>query len=611
MSAEQAENTYAPRSGVPTWWFLWQMIRYRPWHYWLNVACITAVLLIEMIPGLIARAFFDRLASNAPLDWGLWWLLIVLPITAVVRVVVTFGLILTNTPFIYGNTALVTRNLLGRILDLPGARALPASPGEAISRFRDDIDENAGSLIQFNDLIAFTIFALVSLGVMVRIDAALTFAVFLPLAAIVAIANLGGKRVEGYRRASRAATGDITGFLGEIFGAVSAVQIADAEGSVVDHFRRLNDVRRSSTVKDRLFDQLLRSIFRNTVNLGTGAILLLAAGSIRRGTFTIGDFALFTFYLGWVTEFTTLFGVTIARYRQDGVSFDRMVVLLAGAPPRTLLNRDQVSLDASLPDTPAPPRTAADLLQTLEVTGLSYHHPDTGRGITDLSFRLARGEFVVVTGRIGAGKTTLLRTLLGLLPADAGEIRWNDAPVADPAAHFVPPRCAYTGQVPRLFSESLRDNILLGQSATDAALTESLRLAVLEPDLAAMDDGLDTLVGPHGMRLSGGQIQRVAAARMFARGADFIVVDDLSSALDVETERCLWERLAARPDTTVLAVSHRRAALRRADRILVLQEGRIDAIGTLDEVLATSAEMRRLWSGELAEAQTDDSGILE
>jgi len=342
-------SSHTPRSGVPAWWFLRQLIRYRPWHYWLNIICITTVMLIEMVPGLVARTFFDRLGARAPFDWGLWWLLLVLPLAGLVRITVTFGLILTNVPFIFGGGALLARNLLRRILDLPSTRALPGSPGEAISRFRDDIDENAGVLIQFNELVALTIFAIVALGVMLHIDAMLTVTVFLPLAAIVAVANLGGRRIAELRRASRAATGSITGFLGEIFGAVGAIQVADAEEGVIAHFRRLNDIRRRSTVRDHLFDQLLRSIFQNTVNLGTGLILLLAAGAIRRGTFTIGDFALFTFYLGWLTEFTTLFGATIALYHQAGVSFDRIVALLAGAPPRSLAHLDCVTMDEPLP----------------------------------------------------------------------------------------------------------------------------------------------------------------------------------------------------------------------------------------------------------------------
>ena len=182
-------------------------------------------------------------------------------------------------------------------------------------------------------------------------------------------------------------------------------------------------------------------------------------------------------------------------------------------------------------------------LQTLEVAGLTYHHPGSGRGIGGASFRLQRGQFTVVTGRIGAGKTTLLRALLGLLPRDAGEIRWNGRAVADPATFFVPPSCAYTPQVPRLFSETLRENILLGPPVAEARLAAAVRLAVLEPDVAAMEGGLDTLVGPRGVRLSGGQIQRAAAARMFVREPQLLVFDDLSSALDVETERLLWERL--------------------------------------------------------------------
>jgi ATP-binding cassette subfamily B protein len=205
----------------------------------------------------------------------------------------------------------------------------------------------------------------------------------------------------------------------------------------------------------------------------------------------------------------------------------------------------------------------------------------------------------VITGRVASGKTTLLRVLLGLLTREAGEIRWNGMPVADPASFFVPPRSAYTPQVPHLFSDTLKENILFGLSEKVVDLPGAIYTAVMEADVAGLESGLGTLIGTRGVKLSGGQVQRTAATRMLVRDAELLVFDDISSALDVETEQMLWARLFTGHERTCLVVSHRRAILQRADHIVVLKEGRMEAEGTLRTLLETSEEMKRLWREDI------------
>ncbi|MCB0123475.1 MAG: ABC transporter ATP-binding protein, partial [Caldilineaceae bacterium] len=592
--------------------FLWRLIRYRPWLYLLNILAWISISLSELIPGLLAKAFFDALSGAAPFGLNVWTIVALVGGGALLYMMAIFSGAMTDIRHRFTMGALLRHNLLDTLLKRPGADALPGAVGEVINTFRDDAESVEDTISWLVDQVSILVFVVAAIGTMLSINARIALFTLLPLAGIVFVARTAARRIERYRVASRAATEKVTGAMGEVFGAVQAIQVATAERHVLEHFRRLNEERQRTMVRDRVFERVLDSFYGNIGALGTGIILLLTAGVLQDNSFSVGDFALFVYNLGMLTEFMRGFGNFLAHYQQAGVSMGRMVKLLQGAPALTLVAHQPLHLGDD--ELSLPPAHTVDPLTALAVVGLTYRYDQrvpahgngnrerTVQGIEDISFRLEQGSFTVITGRIGAGKTTLLRTLLGLLPRQDGEIYWNQQLVTDPANFFVPGRSAYTPQSPQLMSTALRDNLTLGQPLDDATLQRAIHQAVLEEDLAAMPDGLDTVVGPKGVRLSGGQVQRTAAARMFVQQPELIVVDDLSSALDVETERTLWARLFDHNKTngdtpTCLVVSHRRAALRRADHIIVLNEGAVEDEGTLDELLGRCREMQQLWEG--------------
>jgi len=550
-------------------------------------------------PGFIMREIFNRLTHNAILDWNLLALIALILAFALARVTALLTAIAIESVTWNRGAALLRANLFEDLLRRPDASSLAFSSGEAVNRLNIDGFALPWYLVNIQLTIGAGLTALVGFLAMASTSLSLAMLALAPLVVeILFVRVINHYRTPLFRR-RREAEGKVSSFLAETFAAVQAIQVANAEIRAARHFRNLNSVRRDVSVKEQVASNLLNSFSGDFEQVSIGVVLLFAARLLHAGTFTVGDFVLFTYAVPAVVDFAFYLGMNLANLQDARVAFGRLRETQGSELAQLRVKPYPMAIGIARTNPAQSPITQPPIepFRKLTVKDLSFRYVSTNRGIEQVNFSIHQGSFTVITGRIGSGKTTLLRVLLGLLPKQAGEIWWNEHLVDDPSAFFGLPHSAYTPQVPRLFSESLRENILMGilPEADDINLTQAIQQSVLTTDITQLENGLVTRVGPRGVRLSGGQMQRAAAARMLIRKPHLLVVDDLSSALDVNTERVLWDQLTSSSLTnTILAVSHRPPVLQRADQIIVLKDGKVDAIGMFAE-LRTHPELQSFY----------------
>jgi ABC-type transport system involved in cytochrome bd biosynthesis fused ATPase/permease subunit len=237
-----------------------------------------------------------------------------------------------------------------------------------------------------------------------------------------------------------------------------------------------------------------------------------------------------------------------------------------------LVSRQQ-DVDLVTGTAPAPEPAPREPLERLELRNLTAVHDDGTIGVSDVDLEIRRGELVLLLGQVGSGKSSLLSALAGLME-HTGDVRWNGTEVTDAQAFLRPGQVAHVAQVPRVLSGTFSDNVRLDHARDIVGPVQGARLA---QDMEEAG-GPHALVGHRGVRLSGGQVQRLALARALAADTELLLADDVSSALDASTEIELWAALRER-GTTVVGATSKRAALARADRVVVLVDGKVADVG--------------------------------
>ena len=371
-------------------------------------------------------------------------------------------------------------------------------------------------------------------------------------------------------------------------GAVSATTLSNVENALLyrvnsayerrlaEYEAELTDLEKKNVRADVL-ENSMQPVYNAIALLGIVAILTRGGGLVIAGTWTIGDFTAFTAIFIALATKASKAAKLFNSYQKAAVSWQRIKPQIQ---PHTLPDETD-----RFPDAPA----------ALEVRDLAFAYPGANEAaISGVSFSAKAGELIGVTGAVASGKTALGYALTGALPC-SGSVTLCGTPLRDFTPCERSRRVAYMGHDPQLLSDSIYENVTLGEGGD---ISEILSLVCFDADLAAMPGGINTRIGAGGVRLSGGQRDRVALARTLCRPSRLVILDDPFSAVDMDTERKIIAKLRGRfPDRILVLISHRLAAFPETEQVLFFENGRA-VTSTHEALLRENPAYKALWDAQ-------------
>ena len=446
-----------------------------------------------------------------------------------------------------------------------------------VNQLEDVVADSSTSIIRIvvTFLTAFVILALTSWK--------LAGVLFGPLILIVPLVYWFSTRVQRKYRKQRESTGDITAVLENLISGISVVQAYNAQDWESNRVDRESASYREQAIgasQDRnRFVPMIYAI----AGIAFGLLASVGGALAGNGEITTGELVTFLLISTRMTMPLFIFGILINQL-QRGEAAARRVFAVVDLEPEIYDNEDAIEL--------------TEEISSVEFKDVYFTYPNTTVPVlSGISFKAEGGDFLGIMGHTGAGKTTILKLLMRYYTPDSGDVLINGVSIDDYTLDSVRDKIGFVSQEPFLFYGSIKDNVIYNQSANDDELQTALELAGAWEFIQELEDGLETMVGDRGAKLSGGQRARVSLARALLKQPSLLILDEASSALDAETERRIQENLiASGNDRATLAVAHRLSTIRNADEILSMVDGAVVERGKHDELVAAGGVYASQWT---------------